>query len=598
MLSDAIRKVRYFFSAEALDARISPDPELKKRYKLLANGNNSNGVSRPLWNTLEFKFYYLAFITVIPMMFITAMSASNETNEANYYKFERLLSQGWLFGRKVDNSDAQYRFFRDNFFLLLQLMSAHLIIKKVTLSVNKTLSKLRFDFIFGLIFLFAAHGVNAVRIIIHILIMHSISHFFKKNKTVAASLTWLYGISTLFINDKYREYPFGNILSILSPLDHSFKGIIERWDVFFNFTLLRLLSYNLDYLERWNSQFMKDTPVETQIDSDIGLKNSRPEFKRTSSTLKTIQESGKEELLNDRARLVAPLHIQEYDIFNFIAYVTYTPLFIAGPIITFNDYIYQSYHTLPSINSKRIQIYAIRFILTVLSMEFMLHYTYVVAVSKTKAWQGDTPFQISMIGLFNLNIIWLKLLIPWRLFRLWGLLDGIDTPENMIRLVDNNYSAMAFWRGWHRSYNKWIVRYIYIPLGGSNNRIMTSLAVFSFVAIWHDIQLKLLFWGWLIVLFLLPEIFLTQYFMQYKTKWWYRHICALGGAANIWMMMIANLFGFCLGSDGTMELLRDMFSTVAGFAFFIIATGCIFIGVQVMFELREEEKRNGINLKC
>lgn len=121
--------------------------------------------------------------------------------------------------------------------------------------------------------------------------------------------------------------------------------------------------------------------------------------------------------------------------------------------------------------------------------------------------------------LFNLNVIWLKLLIPWRLFRLWALTDGIDPPENMLRCMNNNYSALSFWRSWHRSFNKWITRYIYIPLGGSRKQpIINSFIVFSFVAIWHDIQLRLLLWGWLVVIFILPELLATVIFPAKKVS--------------------------------------------------------------------------------
>jgi hypothetical protein len=33
---------------------------------------------------------------------------------------------------------------------------------------------------------------------------------------------------------------------------------------------------------------------------------------------------------------------------------------------------------------------------------------YVVAIKDTKAWVGDTPLELSMIGLWNLIIVWLK----------------------------------------------------------------------------------------------------------------------------------------------------------------------------------------------
>ncbi|QLL30336.1 hypothetical protein HG536_0A01530 [Torulaspora globosa] len=587
-----MQNVERFLSVESLDGRLKPCSRDVKYQNKENDGDGSklNGkvlTTQPSrWGTWEFRFYYLAFIVVLPLMLKAVMEASSELNP-NYPRYAGMLSKGWIFGRKVDNSDSQYRFFRDNLPLLIALMLGHTVVKRVVRYATGA-SKLSFDFGFGLCFLYAAHGVNSVRILLHMLVMYSIAHLLKNERKLATVLSWTYGIGTLFINDKFRNYPFSNFISCLSFLDTGYKGIIHRWDVFFNFTLLRMLSYNMDFLERWSS-IRQNQPSTSSADASTN-------DARISSD--SFESSATSTVLNERQRLVAPHNIQDYGVINYIAYITYTPLLIAGPIVTFNDYVYQSRNTLPSINVRYITSYAIRFAICILTMEMVLHFAYVVAISKTKAWTGDTPFQISMIGLFNLNIIWLKLLIPWRLFRLWALIDGIDAPENMIRCVDNNYSALAFWRAWHRSYNKWVVRYIYIQLGGSKNRILSSLAVFSFVAIWHDIQLKLLLWGWLIVIFLLPELFATQFFARYRNRPWYRHLCAAGAVINIWMMMIANLFGFCLGSDGTMVFLRDLFGTLPGITFAVTASGALFIAVQIMFEQREHERRHGINLKC
>src|ERR1700721_400116 len=49
-------------------------------------------------------------------------------------------------------------------------------------------------------------------------------------------------------------------------------------------------------------------------------------------------------------------------------------------------------------------------------------------------------------------------------------------------------------------------RYIYIPLGGSKRLILNCVVVFSFVALWHDLSFKLLAWGWLVSLFIVPEL--------------------------------------------------------------------------------------------
>lgn len=239
-------------------------------------------------------------------------------------------------------------------------------------------------------------------------------------------------------------------------------------------------------------------------------------------------------------------------------------------------------------------------------MEVVLHFLYAVAICSSKPdWKLYSPFQLSMLGYFNLHIIWLKLLLPWRFFRLWALLDGVDPPENMVRCMSDNFSTLAFWRGWHRSYNRWIVRYIYVPLGGSGKSKIRSginyLAVFTFVALWHDINLRLLVWGWLISVFVLPEVIAT---LLFPAKKWqskpetYRILCGIGAVGNVLMMMIANLVGFAVGIDGLNGLVEGILNTFGGRVFFLAACATLFIGVQMMFEIREAEKRRGINMKC
>lgn len=554
-----IESIGRFFLLETLDSRLCPAKDPIK-YKAVV----AKALPTPRWKTWEFKFYMVVFAVVVPLMFRTAMNASNENN-SNYSKFEPLLTQGWMFGRKVDNSDIQYSFLRNNFWLLCGLLIAHSTIRRIIFWIKKH-KRTTFDLFFGLLFLFALHGVNSLKVMVHFVVMYFIVRQ-TKNSNHAKFGLWVYGVFTLFFNEKFKLIPY-----YVLALDGGFKGIIPRWEVFYNISLLRIISYNLDYLEKKSQTPSK--PVKVPAD------------------------------LDDRERLVAPIPLSEYNFMNYLSYILYAPLFIAGPIITFNDYMYQSnYHKSPSTQSfKGIVAYAARLCFCILVMEFILHFMYVVAVSKTKAWDGDTPFELSMLGLFNLNVIWLKLLIPWRLFRLWSLVDGIDPPENMIRCMDNNYSVVGFWRAWHRSYNRWVIRYIYVPLGGGNGgwktRIGNSLVVFSFVAVWHDIELKLLMWGWLIVLFLLPEILATISFKKYLTKPWARYVCSIGAVANIWMMLIANLYGFCLGEEGTLALFGAITGSYEGLGYLFVYLMTLFVGTQVMFELRECERRRGVDVKC
>ena len=52
--------------------------------------------------------------------------------------------------------------------------------------------------------------------------------------------------------------------------------------------------------------------------------------------------------------------------------------------------------------------YALRFFVCMLTMEFILHYMYMVAIKDTKAWDGFSAAELSLVGFWNLIIVWLK----------------------------------------------------------------------------------------------------------------------------------------------------------------------------------------------
>ena len=88
-----------------------------------------------------------------------------------------------------------------------------------------------------------------------------------------------------------------------------------------------------------------------------------------------------------------------------------------------------------------------------------------------------------------------------------------------------------------------------------------------FVALWHDIQLNLLIWGWLIVLFMMPEVVAGIIFP--RKKWEnnltaYRVLCGIGVVGNLLMMMMANLVGFAVGIDGLKAIIYGIFRDFSG----------------------------------
>lgn len=130
----------------------------------------------------------------------------------------------------------------------------------------------------------------------------------------------------------------------------------------------------------------------------------------------------------EKQRANTPLALEDYTYRNYIAYVLYPPLYIAGPILTFNNFMWQvhdnslPFHLLsftlfiqlrrPIDIPMRVQSrYLVRFLVSLLTMESILHFMYVVAIKDTKAWQGYTPLELSMIGWWNLIIVWLKVIL-------------------------------------------------------------------------------------------------------------------------------------------------------------------------------------------
>ena len=192
----------------------------------------------------------------------------------------------------VDNSDQQYASFRDNVPYLVIVMALHPILRKVFdivsppsdspsksqpeendssllvvqyLGVDNRLSqRISFDAGFSVLFLFALHGISALKVLAILCINYSIAKRVKIEYMPV--VTWVFNIGILFANELGEGYPLGRIADAILPgaasLDDNvgviskanwgtvldrYGGLIPRWEILFNVTVLRLISFNLDY---------------------------------------------------------------------------------------------------------------------------------------------------------------------------------------------------------------------------------------------------------------------------------------------------------------------------------------------------------------
>ena len=106
------------YKAETLDTRFA-----SKTGQRLPDARPSK------WNTPEYYFYYLCFL-IIPFFMVKSVYDVSGPWHSSYKHYEGLLEPGWIPGRKVDNSDAQYRGFRDNIPYMALVLVLHPLLRK------------------------------------------------------------------------------------------------------------------------------------------------------------------------------------------------------------------------------------------------------------------------------------------------------------------------------------------------------------------------------------------------------------------------------------------------------------------------------------
>ena len=236
-------------------------------------------------------------------------------------------------------------------------------------------------------------------------------------------------------------------------------------------------------------------------------------------------------------------------------------------------------------------------------IKLFCHFNYSNAIAAQK---GEAMDQIPslLVALFLsvcvLFFMWLKFLLMWRFFRLWSLAAGIEAPENMTRCVLNNYSIALFWKGWHSSFNLWIVRYIYIPLGGSAlttfTRLLNILLVFTFVALWHDLDWRVFHWAFFVSAIFVPELVggaiygNSKFFKTLKLShpYWCKRIVICAGSLNVFLLIACNLVGYVFGFDGLGILVRLAHRTATPVAVAFVCV-CFYCAVSLMMYLERQK---------
>lgn len=121
-----------------------------------------------------------------------------------------------------DNSDAQYRSFRNNIPALAVASCVYLFFKFIWVASGisppeNNLYLIPFNLVFSALLMFALHGTSIIKLLIILTINYGIAKTCR-GRRVAPVLTWLFNGAILFANDRYAGYRFGDILPALEYL--------------------------------------------------------------------------------------------------------------------------------------------------------------------------------------------------------------------------------------------------------------------------------------------------------------------------------------------------------------------------------------------
>ena len=89
--------------------------------------------------------------------------------------------------------------------------------------------------------------------------------------------------------------------------------------------MLRMVSFALDY--HWRQSSMTAEVMTAEVGSNTRVFDGPLRFTQVQ--------------MSDRERVTNSLPEDGYTLINYVAYSLYPPLYIAGPIITFNDFVWQ-----------------------------------------------------------------------------------------------------------------------------------------------------------------------------------------------------------------------------------------------------------------
>ncbi|EKX41639.1 hypothetical protein GUITHDRAFT_112347 [Guillardia theta CCMP2712] len=319
--------------------------------------------------TWEDRVWFPIFTSVFFGMFFYAgvKNVHWRTMVVERRMFVKDLSRGWFLGLPQDLSDPQWKTLRKFFPLLFSLLVGHVLASKLartTFCKGSSKSLSNFHAAVNLIFVIILHGPKVVWPLLTNITVFLIGQHFR-GSIMNPVLTWLVCLLVLFSSDYYGGFEtvrlapmFGSLLSfwddfsglyrvvkVSLSLVHLVHFLPERGTQF-NLSMLRLISFNTELYWSQNQHML--SPKQTNLH----------------------------------------LYTQEnFSLSNFLAYVLYMPLYIAGPIAPYMTWLEGLKSPQKSLTTRATVFMLARTFLYILLVEVMLHLYMYVSINNNRTWE-------------------------------------------------------------------------------------------------------------------------------------------------------------------------------------------------------------------
>ena len=526
------------------------------------------------------EYYISTGISVFLWSYFTTSAGFRSYNFVINNKLELDLS---YLSKYRDYQDLQWKYFRTHLFIFSLIGLIFVIISKIMRKYNNEYFRYFYS-ISGFCFAIYLINVRVIYILIAMIIFFYSSKLVNigdKNFTI---LTWCelllckYGITKL---------------EKIFALKNIFKGTNDIDDLSYEFittyALMRMFSFNIEY-----KKIFYDQTVPESIFSLNQARSHCMECYNGNFCSKCLENA----VIADKDKIE-----NSFDIINFTNYVFYLPLLFNGPLINYNNFMFQlgiwkdsQHNDLKKMNKV---LYLLKLLLLLIIMEVYNHFLFPIFLFRNgyntcEPNKGISLFYYCFICLNILTFLWLKFSIIWKFGRLLAWYDGIYVEENMNRIIYNIYSLEEFFRGMNRSFNRWIVRYLYIPLGGKNKKYVNIWAIFAFAYFIFNFENgDYLIYSIACCVLLDIEIFakytfVNKYGEDFNEKIHLRYLKYFVASIYLLILFIVSLIGFHFSLQG-MKVIMDNIVANGGHFYLLIFSIFFLPNIITMFFVRDME---------